>query len=282
MKYKALSENTVLDFLINLFPTSSKNTLKQWIKDGRIFVDDKRVEKAQLLMLPGQTMTFRPKTRYLDGGIKLIYEDQDLLVIEKPVGILSVATHFEKKETLFVLLKNYFYPRPIHVVHRLDQDTSGIMLFAFSEKGKTGLKKLFATHALKRQYVAIIEGHLENSSGTWKSYLYEDKNYKVHTSSHASRGELAITHFEVENTSRSFSRLRLTLETGRKNQIRVHCQAAGHPIVGDHKYGAKTDQIRRLALHAASLEFKHPITGKEMKFISPIPDEFERIVATRS
>ena len=176
-------------------------------------------------------------------------------------------------------MQRYFHPRRVHIVHRLDQDTSGVMLFALSEEGKIGLKELFAAHDLVRQYVGIVEGTFTQAKGTWKSYLFEDKNYRVHVVRSAEKGELAITHYLLEGNTRQFSRLRLTLETGRKNQIRVHCQNAGHSIVGDYKYGAKTDAMKRLALHAHLLEFIHPLTGEEMTFCSPIPEEFDRLVA---
>jgi tRNA pseudouridine32 synthase/23S rRNA pseudouridine746 synthase/23S rRNA pseudouridine1911/1915/1917 synthase len=278
MRYKAETEMDLLNFLREIFPDSSKNTLRQWIRDGRIYVDGKVALEVPLLLLPGQTVTFKPRMRYLEGGIRILYEDKDILAIEKPSGILSVATHFEKKDTAYAILRRYFHPRRLHVVHRLDQDTSGVMLFALSEKGKTGLKNLFASHDLLRQYIALVEGHLEPSKGTWRSHLVEDKNYKVHIARGPRQGELAITHYVVEKASDAYSRLRLTLETGRKNQIRVHCQAAGHSIAGDDKYGAESDPIHRLALHAARLEFVHPITGKKMIFFSPVPEAFERIV----
>jgi 23S rRNA pseudouridine1911/1915/1917 synthase len=282
INYKASTEIPLLDFLATLFPKSSKNTLRQWVKEGRIFVDDKRVQKAQLLMLPGQTVTFGPRVRYLEGGVRLLYEDKDLVAVEKPAGMLSVATNFEQKDTIHALLRRYFHPRRVQVVHRLDQDTSGVMIFALSEQGKEGLKELFVAHDLLRQYVAIVEGRLTSPKGTWESYLIEDKNYKVRVARTHSQGELAITHYLLEGATRTFSRLRLTLETGRKNQIRVHCQEAGHPVVGDYKYGAKTDVLKRLALHAHRLELVHPISGKQLAFCSPIPEEFDRLVAAPS
>ena len=152
------------------------------------------------------------------------------------------------------------------------------MLFALSEKAYEILKKTFEEHDIVREYTAIVEGHLPDAQGVWESYLYEDENYVVRETSDLTRGRLAITHYEVLQTNKFYSLVKFTLETGRKNQIRVQCKAAGHSIVGDLKYGAVRNPIRRLCLHARWLAFKHPITGKEMQFESPLPKEFKKLI----
>ena len=130
---------------------------------------------------------------------------------------------------------------------------------------------------IKREYRAIIEGSLNKKTGTWKSYLYEDQSFKVHSTDDASKGKRAITHYEVLASTKKYSYLRLNLESGRKNQIRVHCQDAGHPIIGDTKYGAVSDPLKRLCLHAHKLTFQHPISGKTMTFESPVPKEYSKL-----
>lgn len=282
MKYRLPAEASLFEALTQLFPQSSKSTFRKWVQEGRVLVDGMAVKKLPCLLKEGQVVTFGSKSRFLEGGIRLIFEDNDLVVIDKPPGLLSVATDFEKGETAHAILKKFFRPRPIYIVHRIDQETSGVMCFALSVEAREILKETFASHNLLRRYVAIVEGHLRPDEGTWKSYLYEDRFYKMHTTQNPVLGQLAITHYLVERRSRKLSRVLFTLETGRKNQIRVQCQEVGHPIVGDRKYGAKTDLIKRLALHAERLEFKHPITQKDLVFTSSIPDEIEKLVKDKN
>lgn len=258
----------LLEILTTLFPDSSKTTLRSWIKEGRACVEGTPIKDPQHRVLPGEKVSLRPRSRYIEGGIRILYEDRDILVIDKPEGLLSVATAFEKKETAYALLRKSY--RTVQVVHRLDQETSGVMLFALSDRGREGCKAMFEKHALQRVYYALVEGQLAVPQGTWQSYQYEDAHYHVHTTDDPSKGRLAITHYVVKETSKRFSLVELTLETGRKNQIRVHCQAAGHPIAGDKKYGSKNNP-GRLCLHAHLLAFAHPVTGKWLTFSSEIP-----------
>lgn len=278
MKYIAKEGEPLLEALKQLAPESSKTTLKQWIKEGRVLINGSPAANGSVTLAAGQTVTLGVKRRYLEGGLNVLFEDADLIVVEKPEGLLSVATNFEKGETAHAVLKRHFKPHPVYVVHRLDQETSGVMMFAKTENAFSLLKDLFINHDLVREYVAIVEGRVKTSQGTWDCYVYEDGNYKVHETQDTQKGQRAITHYTTETTTRAYSKIKLTLETGRKNQIRVHCQLAGHPIVGDRKYGAKSNPIRRLALHAERLEFVHPITHKKLTFVSPPPEEFERLV----
>lgn len=274
MKYVATSENTILNTLIQLLPQNSKTTLKSWIKEGRIQIDGILVKNTCYKVLKDQVITIGRRKKIIGPGISLLYEDRNFVIIDKPSGILSVATAFEKGETVHALLKVYYYPRKVFVIHRLDQDTSGIMIFALNQKMCDQLKNLFSIHAIERAYTAIIEGRFPVPSGTWQSYQYEDKDYRVHETEDKTKGRLAITHFHTIATSKQYAWLQLQLETGRKNQIRVHCQSAGHPVVGDKKYGAQSNPLKRLCLHAHLLAFQHPFTKKYMKFFSPIPEEF--------
>lgn len=278
MKYVAPFTLPLLEALALLFPQSSKNTLRSWIKDGRVQVEGIPVKNASIQVLEGQEVTVGQRKKIIGGGIKIIYEDADLVVIDKPSGLLSVSTAFEKGETAHALLKAHYRPRKIFVIHRLDQDTSGTMVFAFNQKTYEGLKDLFEVHDIQRSYTALVEGQMLSPAGTWQSYLYEDSQYVVHETEDEEYGRLAITHYRTLATSKRYSGLELTLETGRKNQIRVHCQAAGHPVVGDKKYGAQSNPLKRLCLHAHLLAFKHPISKKEIRAESPIPEEFYRLI----
>lgn len=278
MQINADNEESLLNLLAVMSPGSSKTTLRSWLKEERITVDGKIVKNGSVLIEKGQQIALTEKPQFAGSGIRIIYEDRHLVAIEKPNGLLSVATAFEKEETAHGILKNYYYPRKVQVVHRLDQETSGVMLYALSDQGYEGLKALFEKHTIERSYCAVVEGHPEPKNGTWQSHLYEDNLYVVHSTKDPEKGRLAITHYTTKKTSARFSLLELKLETGRKNQIRVHCNDHGCPVVGDKKYGSTTDPIKRLCLHAALIAFVHPATGKEMRFTSPIPSSFNRLI----
>lgn len=279
MRMLVQESDSVLALLTRLAPDSSKTTLRSWIKEGRVTVDDEVVTRGDFPVAKGQELVVQNKKSYVEHKLQILYEDDHLVAIEKPSGILSVATDFEKEETAHSLIKKHYSGRKVQVVHRIDQDTSGVMLFSLSDKGYSGLKALFEAHDIERSYCAIVEGQMAESQGTWQSYLREDANYVVHASQNPTKGVIAITHYQVVGIAPHYTRLLLKLETGRKNQIRVHCQEHGHPIVGDKKYGATTDPIKRLCLHAASLAFIHPVTGKQLSLNSPIPKSFSRLVS---
>lgn len=278
MKLIAEEDSVLLTVLALLAPESSKTTLRSWIKEGRVFVDDVSVLTANTLVRKGQQVVVGAKPNFVTGKLRLLYEDSHLVVVDKPEGLLSVATAFEKGDTVHAFLRRKYRPRKVYIVHRLDQDTSGIIMFALSEEAYVKLKEMFEAHDLKRSYCAIVEGHVQPSQGTWQSYLYEDANYVVHSTTDPSEGRLSITHYDVQGVSPHYTRLALTLETGRKNQIRVHCSDAGHSVVGDKKYGQVKKSNKRLCLHAFLLAFKHPITGKPLRFESPVPQLFDRLV----
>lgn len=277
-KYICPADLPLLEALVLLFPESSKTSLRSWIKNGRITIDNIAVKLHQQLVSKGQTIALSARSHYVKENLRILYDDRHIVVIDKPEGLLSVSTDYETSLTAFALLKEKYYPRPVYVVHRLDQDTSGVMLFALSEKALEGLKATFAAHNIKREYVAIVQGRMPPQAGTWQSYLFENARYMVKPTTDPTKGELAITHYKVTKSTRAYTRVDLTLETGKKNQIRVHCQQAGFPVVGDKKYGARSNPIKRLALHAHSLAFCHPITGKAMHFVSPIPELFSQLV----
>lgn len=277
MKICSSADQTLLEALAQLSPESSKTTLRSWLKEGRVTVAGQAVKSVAMIVYSGQEVALGARPKLIeDGKLRILYEDRHLIVIEKPTGLLSVATNFEKEETAHALLKKKYSQR-VFVVHRLDQDTSGIMLFALSEPARDQLKLLFEKHEIERAYTAIVEGRLEKRSGTWQSYLREDENYFVYSTPEAENSQLATTHYTVISTSKRFTTLQLNLETGRKNQIRVHCQDAGHPVAGDAKYSATTNPINRLCLHAHLLAFVHPITRQKMRFESPLPTIFQKI-----
>lgn len=262
-----------------LYPDSSSSKLKEWIAEGRILVEGRVVTRASEAVSQEAVISLKSRARRIGGDICILYDDAHLVAIDKPSGVLSVAAAFTQEKTAHAYLKDFYRPRTVEVVHRLDQDTSGVMLFALSAKGCEGLKALLEKHDIQRVYYAIVEGRIEPSSGTWKSYLVEDAQYVVKVTEDSTVGKLAITHYRVLAAKGPYSWLELTLETGRKNQIRVHCQHAGHPVVGDKKYGSHHNPLKRLCLHAHRFACIHPVTGKQIVFVSPPPEEFFRLVA---
>jgi tRNA pseudouridine32 synthase/23S rRNA pseudouridine746 synthase/23S rRNA pseudouridine1911/1915/1917 synthase len=266
-----LSEPTsLLAALAVLSPESSRRTLRLWVAQGRVQVDGVVVRREQTVR-PGQEVRVGNKVQFAARGIEILYEDRDLAVIQKPAGLLSVATDYTAHETAHACLKKRRYPRRVYPVHRLDRETSGVMLFAYAEEARAHLKEQFAVHSVDRVYVALVEGVLQEASGTWRSRLWENAAYVVRSTCDPERGREAVTHYEVIRVQGAYTLVRFTLETGRKNQIRVHCQEAGHPIAGDVKYGATTNPLGRLALHAHYLAFTHPRTGRRISFSSPAP-----------
>lgn len=281
MKLIADSSMPLLAALEKISPKSSKTTLRSWIKEGRVSIDKLPVKLASIEVKAGQTVEVRRKQEHLQDNLRILYADRDFVVIDKPAGMLSVSTRFETKKTAHAYLKEKYHNQKVYVVHRLDQDTSGVMLFAFSEQAYAHFKKLFEAHDIEREYIAVVTGRVKANRGRWQSYLYEDKNYVVHTTLDKKKGELAITDYTVLKRTPKWTILKLRLETGKKNQIRVHCSDAGHPVAGDNKYGSDSqfNPLYRLGLHALRLTITHPVTEKPMTFESPPPEEFTRVFA---
>lgn len=269
---------TVLEALQELSPDSSKTNLRSWIKQGRVEIDGLPATRADQTVEAGKTITVGRHRKTLPQGLGILYEDEHIVAIDKPIGLLSVATAFEKDLTAHAILKDYYRPKKVEVVHRLDQDTSGVMLFALSQPAREKLKEVFEAHALERVYVAVVEGEIKEGQGTWQSHLVEDANYVVHSSGDSHVGKEAITHYRCLGTNKRYSYLMVTLETGRKNQIRVHCSDAGHPVVGDKKYGASKPGIKRLCLHSHRIVMPHPITQKPLTLVCPVPRPFFTLI----
>lgn len=266
---------SLIDRLVSVTPDSTITTLRSWIKQGRVTVDGKPITQASFIVEENQEVKVHPKPRFTDkGDVRIIYEDRFLVVLDKPEGILTVKAAFESEKTLHKFLKATYGTKKVRVVHRLDQGTSGVILFALEEQTYLGLKKLFEKHDLNRRYTALLEGALDEGTGTWESYLWEDDAYVVHATNDPSQGKHAITHFTVLDKTKHYTLVECTLATGRKNQIRVQAAAAGFPVAGDTKYGSRKNPLNRLGLHAHLLEFVHPITKKKMKFESEVPENF--------
>jgi RluA family pseudouridine synthase len=223
-----------------------------------------------------------PANKYLPRGLEMLYEDEDILVVDKPAGLLTVGTDNNKTRTAYYMLTDYVRkgnPRSrnrIFVVHRLDQLTSGVLVFAKTPQAKFRLQSDWKD--TEKKYIAIVYGQLYKKEDVITSYLAENKAYVVYSTKNAAKGKLAQTAYKVLKENRQFSLLEVNLLTGRKNQIRVHMADKGHPVVGDGKYGKSKDGFRRLALHAKSISFKHPTTGKQMTFETRTPNYFSDLI----
>jgi tRNA pseudouridine32 synthase/23S rRNA pseudouridine746 synthase/23S rRNA pseudouridine1911/1915/1917 synthase len=268
MKTTVEKERPILEVLQKLSPDSSKNTLKSWVEKGRVTVNGCVVPKWHGTFKRGQEVAIGQRAAFTDRGLKILYEDAHLVVIDKPSGLLSVVTTTETPNTAHGILKQHA-GRMVYPVHRLDRDTSGVMVFVYTEEARAVMKEKFIKHTIEREYYGLVEGVLKPRKGTWESLLAKDSFVET-----SEEGKLAITHYELVDVRKGISTVRFKLETGRKNQIRVHASEAGHPIVGDKKYGATVNRYQRLCLHAHVLGFTHPITGKPMRFTSPLPSFF--------
>lgn len=271
------SKKKLIDRLSEAYPASSKTQVKEWIVKGRVDVNGKTVSKPHVLVEEEDKILLVPRRKIINRGLEILFEDPYFIAINKPSGLLSVATDFEKEATALAILKERFGSNGVHVVHRLDRDTSGVMLFAKTKDAQQKLKKIFENHALYREYRAVVHGRFEKKEGTFKCYLTEGDDYVVRPTTSSKKGELAVTHYRVLKAKKELSLVKFVLETGKKNQIRVHCQMNGHPILGDKKYGEEGDRVKRLCLHAHILAFNHPYSGKNMRFSSPVPSLFENL-----
>lgn len=280
-----VKENALLmEFLMAQMPGKSRSKIKFLLSGKRILVDGKSISQFNHPLAPGQQIEIskgRVEPKKESRELSIVYEDEELIVIEKPAGLLSIATDKEKRATAYSLLSNHVKNQDaenkIFIVHRLDRETSGLMLFAKSEEVKYHIQELWDTTVIERTYIAVVEGSVEKREGVITSYLVEGKTFMVHSSQNPEYGKKAITNYKVLKKNKGYSLLKVNLETGRKNQIRVHMQDIGHSIVGDKKYGASGSPLKRLGLHAKQLSFIHPITGKKIYFESEIPSEFLRM-----
>lgn len=214
--------------------------------------------------------------------VKILFEDPDVIVAEKPAGLLTISTSKEKRQTAYAQLydhvKNKARREKLFIVHRLDRDASGLLVFAKSESAKFYLQQQFKDHRAGRTYVAVTERRITRDQFTIRSYLAENSIHRCYSTPDPARGKLAITHVKVMKRSACRTRVEVRLETGRKHQIRVHLAEAGYPLVGDQTYGSSRNPFHRLALHAAGLAFEHPRTREVMVFHSRPPASFAALV----
>lgn len=275
----------LMAYLLSSFPGKSRTSVKSLLTHKQVLVNQKVVSLHNFILKEGDLVSINkgktPEPEDL-SGIKILFEDDYLVVIEKEAGLLSIATSGEKERTAYNLLSRYIKmkdPRQhIFVLHRLDRETSGVMMFAKNQDVQATLQNNWREMVQERTYTVIVEGKVLKPEGSITSHLIESKAMKIHTTEKKDEGQLAITFYKVKKQLKDYAMLDVTLETGRKNQIRVHMQELGNPVTGDKKYGAQTNPIQRLGLHASLLIFRHPITKEVLRFESPLPKSFLRLM----
>ena len=276
----------LLKFLIDQLKGKSRTTVKALLAHRQVSVENHTITQFDYPVLAGQQVTITmgkipEEIKY--KGLRILFEDPYLIVIEKEAGMLSIATAKEKLLTTYSILSGHVKRENpnnrIFVVHRLDRDTSGIMMFAKSEEVQSVMQRAWQNAVIERTYVAVVEGVVENDEGTIRSFLKENKALVMYSTKVPGEGDEAITHYKVLRRGDEITLVEVKLETGRKNQIRVHMKELGHPVVGDKKYGAKTNLIGRTCLHARVLAFIHPITGTEVRYETAVPGRFMSVFA---
>lgn len=277
----------LLEFLLMTFKEQSRNSVKSLLGSHRVSIDGAPVTQFNFKLFPGDTVIIstspiRKKTR---SNLPIIFEDNDLIVINKPTKLLSVPSDNEKGSTAFRMVNDYLQQKDKHnrafIVHRLDEDTSGVLMFAKNDRMAKALTDGDNWNNLvkKRGYYAIVEGTLDKKEGTIRSYLKKNAQNMMYSSKKKGDGQLAITNYKIIQENGQYSLADVDIKTGRKNQIRVHFGDLGHFIIGDDKYGEPSNPIKRLGLHAYELDIIHPFNGKLLKFKAPMPKEFESCMA---
>lgn len=273
----------LLPFLLETFANQSRNSVKSLLSSHRISVNGAPISQFDFKLYPDDEVivTSSPIRKKTRSNLPILYEDSEFIVINKPSGLLSIASDKEKGSTAYRMLSDYVQQKDKHnrifIVHRIDEDTSGVFIVAKNPTIQKQLQDNWNELVTKRGYFAIVEGKMEESSGTVKSYLKKNAQNLMYSSKKPGDGQLSITHYKVIKENDKYSLLDISIDTGRKNQIRVHMGDLGHYVVGDDKYGEPSNPLKRLGLHAYCLEFKHPVNGKIMKFNAPIPKEFSII-----
>ena len=281
-----VNENCILiDFLTATLKDKSRTTIKSYLSHRQVAVNNIPTSQFNTPLHRGDNVTINFTKGYKvfkHRRLRIVFEDEFIIAIDKGYGLLSMATKNEKSETAYRIVSDYVKSNDpeahIFIVHRLDRDTSGIMIFAKRQRIQEILQRNWNESVMERKYMAVVEGEISPAEGEVKSYLKENAAMLMYSTNDAANGQLAITQYRTVASNGRFSLVEVQLQTGRKNQIRVHMHDLGHPIIGDRKYGSKCNPIGRVALHAASLRFKHPITGQMLHFESILPEKFNYII----
>lgn len=277
----------LLAYLFASWPEVSRTQVRQWLKHQSVTVNGQPITQFNHALKRGDAVAIHsgkfaaPQTT-ITSGIRIVFEDNTLIIIDKPSGLLSMASEAEQEKTAYAFLTDHVRRGQtksrarIWIVHRLDRETSGLMVFAKTPQAKAALQTSWDQN--EKRYLAIVEGQMPAEKGTLKSDLDESNPFKVFIVPRSSATRHAVTHYRVINRAPSLSRVELSLETGRRHQIRVQLASVGCPIIGDEKYGSKTNPAKRVGLHSCFLRFTHPQTGKELQFTSALPKGLAQLV----
>lgn len=275
----------LMEFLMRKMAGISRNKVKTLLTNRVILVDNAIVTQHNFELKPGmkvQMTKAKNNREFKNPMLKLVYEDAYILVVEKKEGLLSVSTERQKERTAQHILNEYVKRshrfNRVFVVHRLDRETSGLMMYAKDEKTQNTLRDNWRDIVTDRRYVSIVSGDVERDYGTIESWLTDRKLYVSSSPVDDGEGKFAVTHYKTIKRANGYSLVELDLETGRKNQIRVHMSDLGHPVIGDERYGSDCNPLGRLALHAFKLCFYHPVTGELMEFETPYPTSFKSLM----
>ena len=280
MKIIASQDGPILELMLAHFDGATRTGVRKWLKHGAIFLDGRPVTRADTPVAAGQCVEYRKAAAPPSGPeppVPIVFEDRHLLVADKPPGLLTHGPRGTPGTSLYALLRAHVQTRTaglqeLWVVHRLDREVSGLVVFARSELTQQRLKANWPQ--TRKRYAALVEGRPPAASGTVRTYLKEGASQKMFVTDDPKGSKLAVTHYRLEKTLGAFSLLEIDIETGRKNQIRVHLSHLGCPVVGDRRYGADAAVVRRIRLHARFLALAHPVTGRELSFVSPLPPGF--------
>ncbi len=279
---KATEPFELMTFLLAKMGGMSRNSVKSLLAHRQIMVNSKITTLFNQALQPGDLITVNSSRGNIElkhPKLKIIFEDEYLIVVEKKEGLLTVIAGDSEETTAFSILKNHVKKSSptnrIYTVHRLDRETSGVIMFAKNREVQQTLQENWHRIITRRIYVAVVEGTVEKEEDTIVTWLSEnEKSLKIHSSNSDNGGQQAITHYRKIKSNENYSLLEIELETGRKNQIRVHMQGIGHPIIGDKKYGAGISPINRMGLHARLIAFYHPVTTEVVSFETPVPRNF--------
>ncbi|MEI7596747.1 MAG: RluA family pseudouridine synthase [Bacteroidota bacterium] len=273
--------NELMKFLIESLPNKKRFVIKSILTHKQVKVNKKAISQYNHLLKPNDEVVINwditpEEPKYRD--LRIVFEDEHIIVIEKYPGLLTIATDKKDEKTAYSILSGHVKKtdpaNKIFIIHRIDRETSGLLMFAKSLEIQHLMQEHWQDTVLERKYVAVVEGAVKQESGTIKSWLYESKALIMYSTQDSEDGQLAITHYKLIRKNKYYSLLELELETGRKNQIRVHMKDIGHSIIGDKKYGGSQSPIGRVGLHARKLAFTHPITKENMSFETNIPYKF--------
>ncbi len=284
MQFTVKQNATLMDFLMKALDGKSRTGIKAMLAKRLVSVDMQVTTQFNLTLTPGQIVAIGKRTAAEPvtlHGVTIVYDDDDLVVIEKAAGLLSVPTDTGSEKSAHSIigthLKRLNHKSRLFIVHRLDRETSGLMMFVKHKEIQRQLRENWQESILMRSYAVVVEGVVAKDKGKIISWLQGTDGLRTYSSQVEGDGQKAISHYKVVRRGEANTLLDVELETGRKNQIRVHMQDLGHPVVGDDKYGAATNPIKRLGLHAQMLKFSHPVSGQAMAFESETPKEFLRL-----